>query len=113
MLASKKGVSLRKLAEMLGISHAAMFGYRSGRQPVSKRAWFKLEQFERELSRVYANILNDPAPPMLKDAETPHRVNLKSPPPSAMYSSETERLLARIATALERLADQQEKKSKP
>jgi predicted transcriptional regulator len=112
-LAFRKGISLRALAEVLGISHAALFGYRSGRQPVSQKAWSKLDQCERETNRVYSTILNENAPSTIRHAETPYRVNLKSPPAfeSAAKMSETERLLDRIANALEKLVELEERRT--
>jgi hypothetical protein len=47
-LADSLGISLRSLAPRLGISVASLFGYRSGKIPVSKKAWSKLERLEQE-----------------------------------------------------------------
>lgn len=48
-LAASKGVSLRSLAPLLGLSVASLFGYRSGNLPISRKGWSKLEQAELEM----------------------------------------------------------------
>jgi hypothetical protein len=45
------GISLRSLAPRLGLSLASLFGYRSGKIPISAKAWSKLEQAEAEAQR--------------------------------------------------------------
>lgn len=39
---------MRELAPMMGLSQASLFGYRSGKIPVSRKAWSKLEAVERQ-----------------------------------------------------------------
>jgi hypothetical protein len=45
------GISLRSLAPRLGLSVASLFGYRSGKIPISAKAWSKLERAEQEAKR--------------------------------------------------------------
>ncbi|WP_457795381.1 helix-turn-helix domain-containing protein [Horticoccus sp. 23ND18S-11] len=46
-MAEKIGLPLRELGERIGISTAMLFAYRSGKNPISVKAWKKLEQAER------------------------------------------------------------------
>lgn len=48
-LAALNSISLRELAPILGISQASLFGYRSGKIPISAKAWSKLEAIEANL----------------------------------------------------------------
>lgn len=48
-LASALKISLRDLAERIGISQAMLFAYRTGKQPISLKAWRKLEAAESGL----------------------------------------------------------------
>jgi transcriptional regulator with XRE-family HTH domain len=48
-LADQLGISLRQLAERIGISPAMLFAYRSGKYPISRKAWKKLDQTESNL----------------------------------------------------------------
>lgn len=45
-LAAALNVSIRELAERIGISQAMLFAYRSGKNPISEKAWRKLEEAE-------------------------------------------------------------------
>lgn len=45
-LAATLHVSIRELAERIGISQAMLFAYRGGKYPISEKAWKKLEAAE-------------------------------------------------------------------
>ena len=47
-LAVALGVHLKELPSRLGFSERMLFGYRSGKYPITGKAWRKLEQAERE-----------------------------------------------------------------
>ncbi len=47
-LAEKLGLPLRELGDRIGVSTAMLFAYRSGKNPISVKAWKKLEQAELE-----------------------------------------------------------------
>lgn len=47
-LADSLGISLRELAVKMGLSKASFFGYRAGTIPLSRKAWAKLEEAERQ-----------------------------------------------------------------
>lgn len=47
VLAEKRGVLLRDLPAELGFSERMLFGYRSGKYPISSKAWRKLAAAER------------------------------------------------------------------
>lgn len=49
-LAYKLRLSLRELAPKLGLSAGSFFGYRTGRVPLSAKAWRKLEDVERSVA---------------------------------------------------------------
>lgn len=46
-LAEKMNLLLRDLPQVLGFSERMLFGYRSGKYPITNKAWRKLEQAER------------------------------------------------------------------
>jgi hypothetical protein len=46
-VAQRMGIILEELPEMMGISRASFFGYRSGKRPVTNKAWLKLASIER------------------------------------------------------------------
>ena len=48
-LAEKLSLPLRELGDRIGVSTAMLFAYRSGKNPISVKAWRKLEQAEREV----------------------------------------------------------------
>jgi len=47
-LARNLGVKLSDLPKILGVSASMFFAYRSGKHPISNKAWRKLDQAERE-----------------------------------------------------------------
>lgn len=47
-LAERLGVSLRELSAEIKISQAMLFAYRTGKRPISVKAWAKLEAAERK-----------------------------------------------------------------
>jgi len=49
VLSDRMGISLRALAPRLHLSVASLFGYRSGKIPISAKAWSKLERVESEV----------------------------------------------------------------
>jgi len=46
-LSRRLGVSLRALADHIGISQATLFANRAGKQPISEKTWRKLEEAEQ------------------------------------------------------------------
>jgi hypothetical protein len=48
LLAARLGVQMGELLPILEISRASFFSYRSGKRPISAKAWRKLEKAERE-----------------------------------------------------------------
>lgn len=46
-LAAFYSINLEGMPEKLGISRASFFAYRKGKNPISSKAWMKLEQVER------------------------------------------------------------------
>lgn len=63
-LAEVLRVTQEELAERIGVSRAMHFGYRSGKYPVSRKVWRKLEESETQ-----AGIR--PRPDELRSAESP------------------------------------------
>ncbi len=47
-LAYKLRITLRELGPVIGMSTASLFGYRSGKIPLSSKAWGKLEAAEKK-----------------------------------------------------------------
>jgi hypothetical protein len=45
-LAAKLGVDINELPDIIGVSRASLFAYRSGRNRVSQKAWAKLTEAE-------------------------------------------------------------------
>lgn len=54
-LAEKLGVTLKELTGVLGFSTDSLFGYRTGRLPISAKAWRKLRNAEHQ-----AGLISDP-----------------------------------------------------
>lgn len=54
-LADRLGVTLKELTDVLGISTDSLFGYRTGRLPISAKAWRKLRNAEAK-----AGLISDP-----------------------------------------------------
>jgi hypothetical protein len=48
-LAAKRGVLLGEIPEVLGVSARMFHGYRSGKYPISPKAWRKLEAAEAQM----------------------------------------------------------------
>jgi hypothetical protein len=75
-LAQKLGVSIRSLPEIIGISSASLFGYRTGKLPVSRKALVKLERAEQARTEIGA------VPVVrVRDEETPYFVATSSQTP--------------------------------
>jgi hypothetical protein len=118
-LALELGVSLRQLAPLLDLSVASLFGYRSGKIPISNKAWSKLERKEpthEDLPKISQNAksLTKPNNPksapqtfssVMRDDEMPHQANTKM-----LQKKGLREILERIATALEKLVEIEEKK---
>lgn len=47
-LALRLGVNVEDLIDVIGVSRASLFSYRTGNRPISSKAWAKLEQAEKE-----------------------------------------------------------------
>ena len=95
----------------MGISVPSLFGYRSGKIPISGKAWSKLEQAESQKS--------EPLPPFHEEKEssvredvTPYRFTPMYPqcqghePPDEGLKP----VLERIAKALEKLVEMEERR---
>lgn len=68
------GISLRALAPRLGLSVASLFGYRSGKIPISKKGWSKLEHLEKVVQKDrtpanFATSLGNPKYPVAQNPE--------------------------------------------
>jgi len=50
-LAARLGVNLEDLPEVIGISRASLFCYRTGKRKISGKAWSKLDEAERRVSK--------------------------------------------------------------
>lgn len=95
-LAESLGVSLRQLAPELDISPASLFGYRSGKLPITSKAWAKVKKAEDALRREKQPRERDLFP------SGPVKVCDDPGPP---YGSRTPTQLDRIESLLQALAD--------
>lgn len=124
-MAVRAGVSLRSLAPLMGLSVASLFGYRSGSIPISRKAWSKLEQFEeailkgRASAETATSVINlkdfstgesEKFDSVIREDATPYRAVVKE---IAKHSSgsDQESLLERIAVALEKLVEIEQRKN--
>jgi transcriptional regulator with XRE-family HTH domain len=60
-LASILRLSQRDLAEKIGVSAGSYFGYRTGRNRITNKAWAKLEVAERAAGIISETSISDPA----------------------------------------------------
>lgn len=101
---------MRALAPAMGISVPSLFGYRSGKIPISAKAWSKLERFE---SPPKPPAISDDDPAMGREDETSYRFTPMGqqcqghdPPMEELMT-----VLLRIANALERLIEIEESRT--
>lgn len=64
-LANRLTCEIERLPEILGISRASLFGYRSGARPITNKAWRKLESAEKAagINQPTISDWNQPLPP--------------------------------------------------
>lgn len=71
-MAEELNVLLKELPSIIGISERMFYGYRSGKYPITEKAWRKLEASEREAGiTATATITNNPTPQNDIDSFTP------------------------------------------
>jgi hypothetical protein len=76
-LAVSKGLNVGDLIPILGLSRATLFSYRTGKRPISSKAWRKLEAAEKAagINQPMSSDWNQPLPPEvqaeLKEAFAP------------------------------------------
>jgi hypothetical protein len=115
-LASAMGVLLKDLPVKIGISDRMFYAYRTGGNPISDKAWRKLEQAEATAEAEGFTLRSfrspeapDPHPSASPSASSaPPRFDSSSDPELLAVLGELLKTNQRIATALERLADQSE-----
>lgn len=93
-LAARLGVLLRDLPAQLGFSPRMLYGYRSGKYPITAKAWRKLEAAERA-----AGITAEPPTAgghSATPAPTPGRDPASPPPPPDQALHSLARLTARL-----------------
>ena len=115
-LASALGVLLKDLPVKIGISERMFYAYRSGGNPISDKAWRKLEQAEVTAEaegftlRSFRSV-NEATTPPLASASSSATSATSAPLRFDLSSSSTDpellAVLQRIATALERLAERE------
>jgi hypothetical protein len=100
-LANKLRIPLRELGPVMEMSTASLFGYRSGKIPLSNKAWGKLEAAERSAG-IDAVVGDPPSQYRVKQEERP--------PPEQDIASKVvaieeklDRLIAVIADQAERI----------
>ena len=86
MLAERLRVPLRELGPRIGLSTSILFAYRNGSQPISEKAWSKLERAEgaeRGDAQDYEQALNEPQTPYVTHARPRVIINpaYAMPPP--------------------------------
>ena len=50
-MADQLGLNVQDLQEILGMGRASIFSYRTGKRPITRRAWSKLEAAEKKVSQ--------------------------------------------------------------
>lgn len=90
-LAKKLRINLSDLPPKIGVSNSQYHAYRSGKQPISEKAWRKLEAAERAAGIGVKRI--EEAPEIMGNAECAGKLN-DSPPPYGKNLSIEERLEA-------------------
>jgi hypothetical protein len=83
-----------QLAEKIGFSRRMLHNYRSGLKPITKKAWWKLEQAERE-----AGII-------VQDQPATNNMVRETPPP---YKTDNRKVLKNLLADVNRMKERLEK----
>lgn len=107
------GISLRALAPAMGISVPSLFGYRSGKIPISGKAWSKLDHTEKEQELALHQLYGAIEDAVMREDATPYRFTPKDRPAQKQepQAHELQAVLERIAKALEKLVEIEENKN--